>query len=622
MWRAGDVVGPYKIEKMLGQGGMATVYKAYHPQLDRHVAVKVMHQNFLDDDNFHTRFQREARIVARLEHPHIVPVYDFNEQEGKPYLVMKFVEGQTLKQRLLKKALPLDDIIHIMRAVASALTYAHSKDVLHRDIKPSNIVIDNMDTPYLADFGLARIAQSGESTMSKDMVLGTPHYISPEQAKGNTNLDGRADIYSLGVVLYELMVGRVPFMADTPFAVIHDHIYTPLPMPSEHNPDITPSVEAILLRALSKDPKDRYQTADELFQNFEQALSIDGLKSLNDHRIESAQISLAKQRLSYDESFQQPSVETPILSQAFERMPTTIGESKQKSGTIYQKNPYGRYWIVGGIGAFLVICFIMLMILLSTADSFLELGQLLNNSETDAPIIDVANPDFYIELPDLSLEEAQALIADNPNEAIHYLLLAQAQLALGDNEEAYATVQTGLEFAESPIEYWTIATQVARNQDENLPAFGYALLAFDLILDSPQPYPLEREYLGNFLFETVEAQTDFDTDNRSIRELGQAFLLDDQIVQITNSPILRLLSVQNLLQNERHLVAKNLFERMPDDAKTSIEAQFIQAEIFFVDGKLDEAQRVLQSLQENPDTPFWILARSEMFFDMINSNEG
>src|SRR5512143_1293752 len=245
----GENVGPYRITDKLGQGGMATVYRAYHANLDRYVALKVLHAVFKEDPNFLARFRREAQIVARLEHPGIVPIYDYNEHNGEPYLVMRFIEGETLKARLARTPLTLEETLKIMTAISQALTYAHERGILHRDIKPSNILLEKGSEPFLADFGLARMASAGESTLSKDTMLGTPQYMSPEQAQGLQDLDAGTDIYSLGVVLYELVVGRVPFNADTPYAIVHDHIYAPLPLPTAVNPEVPKAVEQVLLKA-------------------------------------------------------------------------------------------------------------------------------------------------------------------------------------------------------------------------------------------------------------------------------------------------------------------------------------------------------------------------------------
>ncbi len=285
----GQQVGPYQIIRQLGQGGMATVHKAYHAKLDRYVAIKVLHQVFQGDESFLARFEREAQIVAKLEHPHIVPVYDYSEHEGQPYLVMKHVEGRTLKNLLSDRPLTLQQILDIMTPIAGALTYAHSQGVLHRDIKPSNIILGKDGVPYLTDFGLARIAQAGESTMSQDVMLGTPQYISPEQARGEKNLDARTDLYSLGVVLYELVVGRVPFSGDTPYAIVHDHIFSDLPMPSSINPEIPPQVERVLVKALAKNPADRYQSAVEMIEAFRQAVMDSGLRQLSPDRVSEPQ---------------------------------------------------------------------------------------------------------------------------------------------------------------------------------------------------------------------------------------------------------------------------------------------------------------------------------------------
>jgi serine/threonine protein kinase len=258
----------------LGQGGMASVPKAYHAALDRYVAIKILHPAFMEDQNFLARFQREARVVARLDHPNIVPIFDFSEHDGQPYLVMKFIEGETLKARLARAPLTREEGLRIVKAVGSGLAYAHKQGILHRDIKPSNVLLAKDGQIYLADFGLARIAQAGASTPSNETMMGTPQYISPEQARGDSDLDEGTDIYSFGVLLYEMVVGRVPFNADTPFSIIHDHIYKPLPMPRSINSNVPEAVERFLLKALAKDRQDRFKTVTEMVKAFERATEI------------------------------------------------------------------------------------------------------------------------------------------------------------------------------------------------------------------------------------------------------------------------------------------------------------------------------------------------------------
>ncbi len=281
-------LGQYEIIEQIGAGGMATVYRARQARLDRNVAIKVMHQMFAQDADFVTRFEREARIIAALDHPNIVPLYDYNEQAEQPYLVMKFVEGQTLKEVLTARTIPLEDIRHMMVTIADALTYAHEQGVLHRDVKPSNIIIDNQGYPYLMDFGLARIATQGESTMSANTMLGTPQYISPEQAKGERELDTRTDVYSLGIILYELVAGRVPFVGDSAYAIVHKHIYATVPPPSSLNPEVPPAVDGVLLHALAKEPSQRYETPNQLIKAFEAALDSSGIQKLDESRAERA----------------------------------------------------------------------------------------------------------------------------------------------------------------------------------------------------------------------------------------------------------------------------------------------------------------------------------------------
>ncbi len=268
----GESIGQYRLVEQLGQGGMATVFKGYHARLERYVAIKALHPAFTEDANFLARFNREAKVVANLDHSNIVPIYDFSEHEGRPYLVMKYIEGETLKARLTASPMTLDETLRIAEKAGEALAYAHAQGVLHRDIKPSNVLLTPDGQIYLADFGLARIAAAGESSLTADRMVGTPQYMSPEQAVAKSDLDHRSDIYSFGVMLYEMVVGRVPFNADTPFAIIHDHIYSPLPLPRTVNPDVSEAVQRVLLKALAKEPEDRFETMQDLMNALRKAV--------------------------------------------------------------------------------------------------------------------------------------------------------------------------------------------------------------------------------------------------------------------------------------------------------------------------------------------------------------
>jgi serine/threonine protein kinase len=264
---SGEIVGPYKIQEQLGQGGMATVYKAYHPALDRYVAIKVMDAALSKEPDFIERFKREARVIAKLDNPHIVPVYDFDEHNGQPYIVLKFIDGTTLKDRMKSAPLSKPEIMRVVSSVGDGLEYAHKRGVLHRDTKPSNVLISSDNKIYLTDFGLARLVE-GASTLTGDMIIGTPHYISPEQAMNADKLDEGTDIYSFGVMIYEMVVGCLPFDGDTTFTVIEDHIYKTPPLPTSIKPDIPKAVEQVILMALAKQRDERQAKVADLVKAF------------------------------------------------------------------------------------------------------------------------------------------------------------------------------------------------------------------------------------------------------------------------------------------------------------------------------------------------------------------
>ncbi len=260
---SGKQFGQYRIVAPLGEGGMASVYKAYQPSVDRYVALKVLPSYYAADPTFVKRFEHEAKVIASLEHPNILPVHDFGESEGFAYLVMRFVEGGTLSDVMTGKPLPLERVSRLIGQIASALDYAHSKGVIHRDIKPSNVLTDKQGNCLLSDFGLAKVLMASPKFTTSGAFIGTPTYASPEQCMG-AELDHRSDIYSLGVMLYEMVVGRPPYDAETPMAVVIKHVHDPLPLPHSLAPDIPDAVEKVILKALAKNPNDRYQSAGEM----------------------------------------------------------------------------------------------------------------------------------------------------------------------------------------------------------------------------------------------------------------------------------------------------------------------------------------------------------------------
>ncbi len=267
----GQTLGPYRFTEKLGRGGMATVYKAYESGLDRYVAVKVMRQYLTSDPEFKTRFQREAKAIARLDHPNIMPVYGYGVEQELNYIATRYVDGGTLKE-IMGQPLPLEQTVKIITGVARALGYAHQRGIVHRDAKPANVLLTSGDWPLLADFGLARMMESVTHVTQTGVGMGTPTYMSPEQGEGK-DIDGRSDIYSLGIMLYEMLTGEPPFQADTPVGVVVQHITAPLPLPRKVNPDIPEAMERVILKAVAKNPEDRYQTTDELIGDMEKVLA-------------------------------------------------------------------------------------------------------------------------------------------------------------------------------------------------------------------------------------------------------------------------------------------------------------------------------------------------------------
>lgn len=257
-----EQIGRYIIKTELGRGGMATVYRAYDPSFDREVALKILPREMLHDPQFRTRFEREIKLVASLEHPAIVPVYDVGDIEGQPYYVMRYMTGGSLSDLIAKGKFTVQETAVIIGKVAQGLAHAHRKNIVHRDLKPDNILFDENGSPFISDFGIAKLAESG-SNLTGSGVIGTPAYMSPEQAQGK-DIDSRSDVYGLGVIIYQMLTGHQPYSADTPMGVVVKHITEPVPEILKDMPELPPEVDELIKTSMAKDKNKRFENTIEL----------------------------------------------------------------------------------------------------------------------------------------------------------------------------------------------------------------------------------------------------------------------------------------------------------------------------------------------------------------------
>ena len=269
--------GRYRLESKLGSGGMSTVYLALDEVLDRPVAVKLLHREISEEEDQLERFRREARAAARLSHPNLVGVIDAGEDDGRPYIVFEYIDGRTLKRQIQEQGpLPVDEAVAYGIEIGRGLTAAHARKLVHRDVKPQNVLIDPDGRAKVTDFGIARsLEQKGMTATGR--VLGTTDYVSPEQAMGE-DVDERSDVYSLGVVLYEMLTGEVPFQAETQVGVAMKHVNEPMPDVQAKRPEVSAVVASVVDRAATKDPRDRYNTVAEMVRDLEQTLEVEAAR--------------------------------------------------------------------------------------------------------------------------------------------------------------------------------------------------------------------------------------------------------------------------------------------------------------------------------------------------------
>ena len=370
--------GQYRIVDVVGQGGMATVYKAYQPSVERYVAIKMMSPNLAEDDNFVKRFGIEAKAVAALEHPHILPLFDFGELNGTYYMVMRLVESGTLADLIYKETdIPYDQTVKFISDTASALDYAHSRGVVHRDIKSSNILVDPLNEAFLADFGLAKMMHGSYNPNVTDAgtVVGTAAYLAPERAAGEP-FDGRSDIYSLGVVLFELLTGQLPFDGNTPTAIALKHIQEPIPALHDLNPNVPPTFEPVVLKAMAKWPDERYQTAHEMAEALEAAWRSSAFGAVPAAHDPTPDYELGAHNLTqpraahHDEPTQPTVVQAPAAADADT---STIKTNRLR-------------WI--GIGAIAALILVVAALWLRPGTSPLPADSMLNNTAISSELLD------------------------------------------------------------------------------------------------------------------------------------------------------------------------------------------------------------------------------------------
>ncbi len=594
----GENVGPYRILEQLGQGGMATVFKAYHASLDRYVALKVLHPAFHEDQSFISRFQREARVVAKLEHPNIVPIYDYSEHEARPYLVMKYIEGDTLKARLIKGPLTSVEIEHIVNSIGSALGYAHRQGILHRDVKPSNVMIAADGSMYLADFGLARIAQAGESTMSSDSIMGTPQYISPEQAMGKKDLDAGTDIYSFGVMLYEMVVGQVPFSADTPFSIIHDHIYTPLPLPRKVNPNVPESVQKVLLKALAKDRIDRYETTEELAQAFKDAWTEAGVP------MQGTAITMRSAAYPQSQTASKPAV-------------STVGAKKP---SINQKTPAPKKtspWMWAGVGLVILICIAVAFLAIINNNRTAR-----NNNPTSIPAAPVlvatslppqANPTNPLPLPTLEntgpgnglpplspqgntpeITAARNLVAQNPQDANAHLQLAFAYWEAKQLRAATDSLTEAINLAGPANQEFLQKAAIGFKQREAwVAAASIYVRLCNTYGNDPQQVPFQiRADMHEAVYKASE-------------HADMTLILTFEQIESVDAAFAPVARGRHALFNSSIADAKKYLSEAEATGLKLPELFLLKAEIAIKEGDLTGAKFIFDNMINNPSTPEW-----------------
>jgi len=384
--------GRYEIVSEIGRGGMASVFHAYDPRFERDVAIKILPLSLQHDPQFRARFDREAKTIGLLEHPTIVPVYDVGEEDGQPYIVMRLMTGGSLSERLENGPLSLEEAEAIISRIAQALDVAHAKGIIHRDIKPGNIMFDQYSNAFLSDFGIARMASSG-STLTGSQIIGTPAYMSPEQIQGDKEIDGRSDVYALGIILFHALTKDMPFKADTPAKLMMAHVLNPIPNITDFNNTLPLGMNAIIQRAMEKDVDNRYRTAGEMGRDLRLLVGRD----TGEYTPQPS-----------GEATLRPMTEGQATMQSGKAQSTATVAGKAPDLVVEQPAAGGRNWLViGGIGVIVALAAVAGVVAIVAG------GGIQPTAEANLPATSTIAPATDTPLPSATLHptETEAIIA-------------------------------------------------------------------------------------------------------------------------------------------------------------------------------------------------------------------
>ncbi len=356
----GHTFDTYHIQDVIGRGGMATVYVAYDAARDQQVAIKVIYGDFSKNHEAVRRFQREVAIVQKLRHPNILPLYGHGEIDGQLYMVTRFIEGGSLSDYIaLHDDVSPRRVAAWLKQLGGALDYAHSQGIVHRDIKPANILMNKVGKLYLADFGVARLEGGTALTMMGDIIPGTAHYVSPEQASGSPNLDFRSDIYSLAVMVYRLCVGAYPFDGSSATSIAVKHVMDAVPRPSAHKPGLPPELDEVIMRGMAKLPSERYDSVGAFVDAFEQAAG--GALEEPATPLITPPSGITKPLIPLPPHDEQAEIETLVgfVAPVLPDSPTVEHPASPPPAT----NKQQWYWVIGGIVLAFIVLFILFLIL-------------------------------------------------------------------------------------------------------------------------------------------------------------------------------------------------------------------------------------------------------------------